>query len=106
MATLADLRERFPFLRDIPVVNDEGDPLKGELFSNSIQGVASQAGGSLKNGEVEAYMLPGLQGDFNICEFIPTYLKQNVVCRNVWLHKQRYFDRNVSLVWLLLTSCG
>ena len=78
MATLADLRERFPFLRDIPVVNDEGDPLKGELFSNSIQGVASQAGGSLKNGEVEAYMLPGLQGDFNICEFIPTYLKQNV----------------------------
>ena len=39
MATLADLCERFPFLRDIPVVNDEGDPLKGELFSNSIQGV-------------------------------------------------------------------
>ena len=78
MATLADLRERFPFLKDIPVVNDEGDPLKGEIFPFSFRVFASQAGGSLKNGEVEAYMLPGLQGDFNICEFIPTYLKQNV----------------------------
>ena len=81
MATLADLRKRFPFLRDIPVVNDEGDPLKGELFPIPFMVFASQAGGSLKNGEVEAYMLPGLQGDFNICEFIPTYimyLKQNV----------------------------
>ena len=32
MATLADLRRSFPFLRNIPVVNDEGDPLKGEQF--------------------------------------------------------------------------
>ena len=31
MATLADLRQSFPFLRNIRVVNDEGDPLKGEL---------------------------------------------------------------------------
>ena len=37
MTTLADLRESFLFMKDIPVVNDEGDPLKGELFSNSIQ---------------------------------------------------------------------
>ena len=104
MATLADLRERFPFLRDIPVVNDEGDPLKGELFPIPFMVFASQAGGSLKNGEVEAYMLPGLQGDFNIFE--AKCQTSNLVCRNVWLHKQRYFDRNVSLVWLLLTSCG
>ena len=32
MATLADLRQSFPFLSNIPVVNDEGDPLKGEQF--------------------------------------------------------------------------
>ena len=29
MATLNDLFNRFPFLRNIPVVNDEADPLKG-----------------------------------------------------------------------------
>ena len=32
MATLDDLRGSFPFLRNIRVVNDEGDPLKGEQF--------------------------------------------------------------------------
>ena len=31
MATLADLRQSFPFLSNISVVNDEGDPLKGEI---------------------------------------------------------------------------
>ena len=51
---------------------------KVNFFPIPFMVFASQAGGSLKNGEVEAYMLPGLQGDFNICEFIPTYLKQNV----------------------------
>ena len=29
MATLNNLFNRFPFLRNIPVVNDEADPLKG-----------------------------------------------------------------------------
>ena len=32
MAALDDLRGSFPFLKNIRVVNDEGDPLKGEQF--------------------------------------------------------------------------
>ena len=66
MAALVDLRQSFPFLSSIPVVNDEGDPLKGDLGQFDSTSLA-QAGGNPKNGEQGACMLQGLQGD-------PTYL--------------------------------
>ena len=64
MATLIDLRESFPFLRNIRVVNDEGDPMKGEIEQFDSTSLA-QAGGNLKNGELEACMLQGLQGEIH-----------------------------------------
>ena len=69
MATLADLHESFPFLRNVRVVNDEGDPLKGEQFGQFDSTSLGQAGGSPKIGGLEASMLQGWQGDLS-CKYV------------------------------------
>ena len=72
MATLDDLHGSFPFLRNIRVVNDEGDPLKGEQFGQFDSTSLGEAGGNPKNGELEASMLQGWRGDPSC-----TYLKMS-----------------------------
>ena len=71
MATLDELRQSFPFLRNIRVVNDEGDPLKGEQFGQFYSTSLGEAGGNPKNGELEASMLQGWQGEPS-CKSIKT----------------------------------
>ena len=65
MATIVDIRQSFPFLSNIRVVNDEGDPLKGEILGQFDSTSLAQAGGNPKNGELEACMLQGLQGEIH-----------------------------------------
>ena len=97
MATLADLRDRFPFLRNIRVVNDEGDPLKGEQFRQIDAQLLWMR--LVETPRLESWKHLCCEG----CKVIPAENSSkcqtsNVVGRNIWLHKQQYIDREV---WLL-----